>query len=99
MCEDEHVQNNTRSPRQVEEDFAQRCAAARMRKVPRMSQHELARQLTDVGLPMQQSSVAKMEKRGAQRRPLSLAEALALSAILRVPLWHDLLWWKDDDRI
>lgn len=40
---------------------------------------------------MHPSSVAKLERDDDERRPLRFAEAVALSIILRVPLWETFL--------
>lgn len=69
----------------IEEDFAERCRKAR--EARGISQRELARRLTAAGMPMHQSSIAKMELKGEGRRPLRLSEAVLLAAVLRVPLW------------
>lgn len=69
----------------LEADFVDRCRLAR--EAAGLSQRELARRLTDAGMLMHQSSIAKLEIRGEGRRPLRLAEAALLSEVLRVPLW------------
>lgn len=66
--------------------FVRRCRLARERQG--MSQRELSRRLGEAGLPMHPSSVAKLERDDEERRPLRFAEAVALSIILRVPLWE-----------
>ncbi|MEW9263339.1 helix-turn-helix transcriptional regulator [Kineococcus endophyticus] len=71
---------------EMEARFAQMCR--KRREELGWSQRELARRLTeDEGVSMHQSSIAKMERDDDERRPIRLAEAIALSLTLQVPVW------------
>ena len=74
----------------TDEDFGRNLRAARLHE--RLTQEQLADALSEVGFPMHQSTVAKIE---AGSRSASISEVVALSGILDVPI--DALVRKGDE--
>lgn len=67
------------------------AACKRAREERGWSQRELSRRAADFGLHLAQSSIAKMEATGGERRPVTIAEALVLSRVLGLNLGQYLL--------
>jgi transcriptional regulator with XRE-family HTH domain len=63
--------------------FARRVRA--LRRAKDLSQEELANRMTELGIPMGQNTVARIENAA---RALPLDEALAFAVVLRAPLFH-----------